>query len=129
MLDFLSSRPSTDEQTRRCAGLLATIIADSIRTLGVKPRKEEFKRRGSDGDAQESLNFLFRKDSPFPVYAQLIGLDAQAIREKVLQISEHDKNLVPDWGPMQRKAARLRIHWYMAAKRGQMAPDEAFETF
>jgi hypothetical protein len=38
MIDLLATRPDTDPQARACARLLTAVIADSIRSIGAKPK-------------------------------------------------------------------------------------------
>ena len=116
MLDFVSTRPGVDEQTRRCANLLTAIITDSIRCIGDMPVKGV---REAEENALASLQFLFDDESPFEIYAQLIGVNAQTIREALFRMSEHDKNLAPGWGSNERRIARIRIHKYLSAKRAR----------
>ncbi len=88
MIDFLSTREQTTADDAACARLFAAIIARAIRDCVAQPNKAE--RAGTataatmDRDAYSALQFLFGKPSPFPMYAWLIGADANDIRRALL---------------------------------------------
>lgn len=89
-VDFVATRSDTDEELRGHARLLTAVIADAIRAAGTKPTPMEIKlKRNMDfdthlGDRHRSMWFLFSDDSPFELYATLIGLDHVAVREALL---------------------------------------------
>ena len=111
MLDLVSTRPNTDEQTRRCARLLASVIWHAIRDLadGMDPEERRTgMRRGSE--AWEAARFLFDDASPFRVYAMLIGGDAQAIRSAILEV--HGDMYPGGLTAMDRRVIRHRVREY-----------------
>ena len=85
MIDFVSTRQTTDAQTAACARLLAAVIALAIKDA-CKPMTAYEKRneRNLDSEARQAIRFLFGADSVFPLYASLIGSSAKAIRFALL---------------------------------------------
>lgn len=88
MIDLMRTRPGVDPYTAGCAQLLASIIADAITCAASPPRINEKKLQLSMNtigcDAARSIWFLFDDASLFRLYAKLIGLDAEAIRDALL---------------------------------------------
>lgn len=101
MLDFVSTRATTDEQTAKCAKLLAAVIAQAIRDACAHITAEtSAEQRRRDANAREAILFLFGPDSVFPLYAALIGSSAYAIRAALMALAAADDESVPmcDWG-------------------------------
>lgn len=119
MLDLMRTRMGADSTTEGCAKLLASVIADAIECASSPPREEEKKRRMNINwdscDAARSVWFLFDDDSPFRLYAQLIGADAHDIRRALL---DPDKKYSPKGGFSDSKAhnVRTRYRWYKLLK-------------
>lgn len=115
MLDLMRTNNNVDAETQGCAKLITAIIADAIHCAGSKPRDKEVEFKTSMNwescDAARSIWFLFDDESPFNLYAKLVGLDAIAIREALLDPS---KNYLPkgEFGPTQARVIRIRYQWF-----------------
>lgn len=85
MIDFASTR-TIDEQARRCAHLLAAVIAAAVKDAGRPPSRAE-SRSGQNQDARAlaALHFLFADGTAFKLYATLIGADAACLRRALLE--------------------------------------------
>jgi hypothetical protein len=70
MIDFLSTRQTTDQTTAGCARLLAAVIAQAAQDAAL-------------GD-KSAARFLFGKDHTFDVYARLIGTSAPGLRKRLV---------------------------------------------
>lgn len=86
MIDFVSTRETTDPQSAACARLLAAVIAHAINDAASKITSNEKKDdKYIDSKARSSIDFLFGNDSVFPLYASLIGSNAASIRAALLK--------------------------------------------
>ena len=113
MIDLLSTRVNTSEDDARCARLLAAIIGSAIQDASDPPSNEEVKKQRNICKAPcAAIHWLFDKASVFPLYCQLIGLEADAIRNALLE-----RDSMPDsaadkiFKPSQRRAIRMRYRW------------------
>lgn len=113
MIDFVSTRPTTSEEDGRCARLLTAVIVAAIEDASEHPAPSEVKnQRNSCTSACAAIHWLFDEKSVFPLYASLIGLEAESIRKALLSV-----NTTPDssadklFRPSQRRALRLRYRW------------------
>lgn len=81
MMDFVSTRPGTRPDVAACARLLSAVIASAVHDA-CKPATTEEKRNAQhvDHQARAAIDFLFGEDSVFPLYADLIGTSADALR-------------------------------------------------
>lgn len=113
MIDLISTRPGTREEDARCAKLLAAVIAAAVQDASEAPSNEENKKqRNICKAACAAIHWLFDKESVFPLYCQLIGLEAESIRKALLEInSMHDSAADKIFRPNQRRAIRLRYRW------------------
>ncbi len=113
MIDFVSTRQTTDAQTAACARLLAAVIAQAIKDA-CKPMTADEKRkeRNLDSEARQAIQFLFGADSVFPLYASLIGSSAEAIRFALLNKAE---DMAPaesrGFSDMDRRILNGRMRW------------------
>lgn len=120
MIDLISTRDSTDPHTAGCARLLASVIADAIHCASRPPRDDEVKFRinmnWESCDSARSMWFLFDDDSPFRLYAKLIGLDADSIRDALL---DKNKQYAPKGGfsAGEARVIRIRYQWQQHLKR------------
>lgn len=122
-VDFVSTRASTDEELRGHARLLTAVIADALRTAGTKPYPGEVKaQRNMDfdthqGDRHRSMWFLFSDESPFALYAALIGVDHQAIRDALLGQRPielgHDTPASKMFTRAERRHVLQRYRWFL----------------
>ena len=126
MMDFLSTRINTDSESARCARLLAAVIAAAIEDAGNAPTNEELKnQRNICKKACAAIHWLFDEQSVFPLYASLIGVDAESIRRALLEV-----NVAPDsvsgklFKPTQRRALRLRYRWLANDKDVNFKPED-----
>lgn len=80
LLDLYSTRPGLDEQSRRCARLLAAIVAGAILDAS-KPLSSEERLCAANLDecATAAIRWLIRSRE-CDLYCLLIGLDAAAFR-------------------------------------------------
>lgn len=114
MPDFLSTRENTDPQSARCARLIAAIIAQAIKDASDTPLKEESDKKRNMNDAAKAMKFLFGKNTLFPLYASLIGLDAKNIRENLLgnhKLSE-GPGLSSFFKESDRRIIKIRHVWF-----------------
>ncbi len=89
MIDFVSTRETTDPQTAACARLLATVITHAISDASTPPNREEKKEnRNLNADALAAIDFLFGEDCVFPLYADLIGSSAESIRHALINVRQ-----------------------------------------
>lgn len=111
MIDFVSTRAGACQQTAACARLLAAVIAHAIGDACKKPTKaEKDNPRLVDFDARKAIDFLFGPDSVFPLYADLIGSNAEAIRGALLDDGRGSINSIGrSFGAMERRVLSARI--------------------
>lgn len=125
MIDLISTRDGVDAQSKRCAHLLAAVIAQAIKDAARRPTKDERKSRRNTRHAYRSIKFLFEPNGPFEAYANLIGLTAESIREALL--SRRHLNPMPGWKSLfseqERRIIQLRHHWYMIDNQPLKASD------
>lgn len=122
-IDLVATRTETDEDLRGCARLLTTVIYDAIRAAGAKPLPAEVKaKRNLDfdsyhGDHFRSMWFLFDDESPFALYAALIGLDHIAVREALLMQRPveigHDTPASKIFTRAERRHVLQRYRWFV----------------
>ena len=106
MIDFVSTHPSADPQTVACAHLLAAIIAQAI--------DDASNKQSSGADANAAIVFLFDERSIFPHYAELIGANAQTIREALLapHVESEVKPIKPRFGESHRRIFKANyLRW------------------
>lgn len=112
MIDFLSTRDTTDPETAACARLLTCIISRTIEDACMPPSNHEKKvRRNLDPDVREALHWMFGETTEiFELYASLIGGNAEAIRKALLQPAE---GMAPQtwFTESQRRTLRVRLAW------------------
>lgn len=125
MIDLISTRDGVDAQSRRCAQLLAAVIAQAIKDAAHRPTKEERRNRRNTRHAYRSIKFLFEKNGPFEVYSHLIGMTAESIREALL--SRRRLNTMPGWKSLfsdqERRIIQMRHYWYMRDNQPLKASD------
>ena len=111
MIDFVSTRQTTDAQTAACARLLAAVIALAIKDA-CKPMTayEKRKERNLDSEARQAIRFLFGADSVFPLYASLIGSSAEAIRFALMNKAD---DMVPAASSRFSDVDRQILEWRM----------------
>lgn len=111
MIDFLSTRASTDAQTRACARLLVAVIAMAIKdACSPMNKKEKRLSQNLKDEARGAISFLFGARSVFPLYASMIGSSAEAIRSVLID----GESLAPGGiSCMDRRVLRARWRWYI----------------
>lgn len=116
MIDLLSTR-NVDEQTRACARLLASVIAQAVQdaatpfgTVAINDKMvyESKSKRNLNHTARSAIRWLFFPDSVFPLYASMIGLDAQSIRNNLVSHRYEDNRLISS---EQRNIIRTRLRF------------------
>lgn len=115
MIDFVSTREGTDQQTAACAKLLAAVIAhainDACTPIGYREKTDS---KNLDVNARDAINSLFSNDSVFPLYASLIGSSAEAIR--VALLDKPDTAIIvtsKQFSDMDRRILRIRKSWHV----------------
>jgi hypothetical protein len=122
MIDFVSTRQTTDPQTAACARLLAAVIAQAIKDACAPMSGEEKKQeRNLNTDARQAIKFLFGADSVFPLYAVLIGSSADDIRAALLRRANAAGDADRGISDMQRRIVAGRMRWHKGerAQHGQ----------
>ena len=114
MIDLISTRPGTESQAQACARLLAAVIAKGISDAATKPiRFEKSCGFNINRHANQSIRWIFKPYTTFEVYAKLIGLDPQAVRDvllsnRKLHQSKYIQNIFSD---QDRRIIKLRHTW------------------
>lgn len=111
MIDFVSTRAGVSQQTAACARLLTAVIASAIADAA-KPATTQEKVHAAyvDFEARAALDFLFGEDSVFPMYATLIGCDADCIRQALQQGVDSDIPAISrNFGAMSRRVIQARL--------------------
>lgn len=80
MIDFVSTHADAHPQTIACARLLAAVIAQAI-----EDASKTQKTREDRIDAEAATEWLFNPSTTLTKYAYLIGANAQAMREAMLE--------------------------------------------
>ncbi len=126
MIDFLSTRENTSAEDARCARLLAAVIGSAIQDASEQPSHEEIKKQRNLCKAPcAAIHWLFDKESVFPLYCQLIGLEAESIRNALLE-----RDAMPDsaadklFKPSHRRAVRMRYRWLANDKNVNFKPED-----
>lgn len=111
MIDFISTRTSTDPQTAACARLLTAVITQAIQDACTPMTTEERKQKKNlNTNARRAIRFLFGADSVFPLYAELIGVSHEAIRFALLnKAAEPQIAKKPLFTDADRRAIRVRL--------------------
>ena len=132
MLDFLSTR-NVDHQTAACARLLASVIAQAIKDAATpfgqyekngKMIYEKKLRQNLNRTAGSAIRFLFFDGSVFPLYATLIGADAQAIRMALKNRHTPDNKLFTQ---KDRQIILARLVFERHSTHNGAEEDESFE--
>jgi hypothetical protein len=114
MIDFVSTRETTDPQTAACARLLATVIAHAISDASTPPNREEKKQgRNLNSDAIAAIDFLFGNGSVFPLYADLIGASAESIRHALINVRQAPGlNTRVTYKEEDQRILLIRLRWH-----------------
>jgi hypothetical protein len=81
-IDFVSTRNGVDVQSQRCAKLIASIIAQALTDLTVKPTpKERIDKININADAVRSIRFF--QSETFFQYAALVGFDGKEFLDRI----------------------------------------------
>lgn len=153
MIDLLTTRTETPEEIKPYAHLLAAVIAQAVEDLAFigsrQARKTELNIANptiTERDVIASLVFLWGRESVFPLYAKLIGLDAEAIRLGLLGVRKTSRQgpdpRIPRISEMKWSIIRRRLHicgitdecprdfpheWLEIARKHLHAPDKGEE--
>lgn len=116
MIDFVSTRETTDPQTAACCRLLAAVIAQAVADAcsSLTPQEKE-AHKNIESDARGAIEFLFGDRPTFDGYAKLIGLPTQAFRDALLQ-TDGVEAIVPlrnRINSTQRRHLRVRHQFWM----------------
>jgi hypothetical protein len=81
-IDFVSTRNGVDVQSQRCAKLIASIIAQALTDLTVKPTpKERIGKININADVVRSIRFF--QSETFFQYAALVGFDGKEFLDRI----------------------------------------------
>lgn len=112
MIDFMSTRDSTEVQARRCAQLLTAVIGHAIKDAAMIPLQSERKHKQNRRLPHAAIKFLFEPEGVFEVYAQLIGMTAEEIRAALLSkrpLNPKQKNIFSE---EERRIIQVRYIWH-----------------
>ena len=113
MIDFVSTRETTDPETAACARLISAIIAQALKDLALRPSREEYDQcRNLESAAIHSLRFFYDSDSVFPLYAKLIGMDAEAFRAGIANTQQDRFRKTPLFTDQEFSICRRRLEWW-----------------
>jgi hypothetical protein len=114
MIDFVSTRDTTDPQTAACARLLAAVITQAIGDASTPPNKEEKKEcRNLNTDALSAIDFLFGNGSVFHLYADLIGASAESIRHALINVRQAPGlNTRVTYKEEDQRILLIRLRWH-----------------
>jgi len=114
MIDFLSTRPGVRPEDHACLQLFAAVIAQAVKDVFHEPNKAEKAGKGSlktmNKDALDALRFLFALPSSFDWYADIVGVDAIAMRRALL-VGDFAKGPGGILNEMQARLFRMRLRW------------------
>lgn len=114
MVDFTSTQQGIDDQSARCARLVAAVIAQALRDLAI-PINENEKKHGINlvGNAYESLKFFYDSSSPFKQYAVMVGVEAKPFIDN-LESRDYESQEVkhPYLKDRELRTIRRRLRWY-----------------
>lgn len=106
------------EEIERYSRLFNNIIIQAIQDAGLKPTKDEQKlEQNRMAEAVSAMDYLFGRDSNiFAHHANLVGADADQIRESLLcrdhPVNMKNAHITPD----KLRILRIRYRWHQ--KRG-----------
>ena len=117
MVDFTSTQQGIDEQAKRCARLLAAVIAQALKDLSITPTSQErHYGRNLVANCYESLKFFYDEDSPFKRYAFMVGIDPGAfvfhLENRTFEYSGPENTKIPYLAERDLRIMRTRIGWY-----------------
>lgn len=113
MIDFVSTRDSTDPETKRAAHFLAAVVVLHVRDAATKPTKREAETcRNENYTAFRAIEYLFSHQSDFPDHMEALGGNALTMREALLS----DRKLQDGAGfnELQRRVIQARYRWWRA---------------
>ena len=114
MVDFTSTQQGIDDQSARCARLVAAVIAQALRDLAI-PINENERKHGMNlvANAYESLRFFYDENSPFKQYAAMVGIEAKPFIYN-LETRDYDGQKVkhPFLKDRELRTIRRRLRWY-----------------
>ena len=110
MIDLVST--STDDvQTQRCAHLLAAVIAHAIVDAGSPMSLKEKEQHKAIGEPLVAIKWLFDKGTTFDLYCQLIGANAETVRNALLGYHEIPKVGSGEFTEINRRNLQARYRW------------------
>lgn len=112
MIDFFSTRDSTQPEDRHAARMLAALIAAQLRAAAKFPHFQEIDhKRNYDHDALAAIEYLFARGSAFEDHIELLGSNAAVFRLALLE----EREPTQEFTARQREAIRLRHeYWHKA---------------
>jgi hypothetical protein len=117
MVDFTSTQVGVDEQTRRGARLLASVVAQALKDLAITPsHQEKHYGKNYNAHAYESLKFFYDENSPFKRYAYIIGIDPGSfvfhMENRAFAEISPESNKIPFLPERDLRIMRARIGWH-----------------
>jgi hypothetical protein len=117
VIDFASTRTTTDVRSAACARLHAAVIAQAVKdTCGPPTQHEKKDRTGRyiDPDACSAIRFLFGGGPEFPRIAGYVGASAEAIRAALLHGTDNvSSEKGRAFGDTERRMLRSRLRRYV----------------
>jgi hypothetical protein len=119
MIDFVSTRDGTSDDTKRAAHLLSFLLVSFIRSASIKPdAAEKAAARNLNYDALLGIEYLFDENSTFEDHVEAIGGSPATMRAALLS-----KRALGPRSPFteeMRRVIQVRHQWWAASK--QPAP-------
>ena len=112
MLDLMSTRETTTQETARCCRLLTAVIAQAIADATIEIVNNKRRKRvehdiDPEANSMDSVWFLFSEGSVFPAHADAIGSSAESIRSALRQKRSRDL----EWRIQLLKQNKWRNDW------------------
>jgi hypothetical protein len=118
MIDFLSTRLTTDSQAASCARFIAAIIGYGIRDLCIPLSRDEIRRqRNNLEDAVASLEFVWGRDRwVFDGFAKIVGTTGDHIRDALLRLPTDEFAKKPMFTDLDRRTISARHRMFIEEK-------------
>ena len=115
-VDYISTDPSVEPQTRACARLLTAVVASAVQDMAIKPSSDEQRLcRNIDLTARHALSWVFEPSPVFVGYCQMIGADSTAMAEALLSDCKLGHGAA--FTDLDRRIVQARHRWWMQERR------------
>lgn len=113
MIDFVSTRDTTDTDTRNAARFLAAVVAWHVKDAATKPTKQEVAAcRNHNSTALRAIKYLFSDASDFSDHIESLGGSVHAMRDALL--SDRKLKDGAEFTEIQRRIIQARYRWWKA---------------